>query len=128
MELVKEPVPVPLLVELALGIVNPGDVPQRTPRAVTDAPPLLVTFPPDVAVKLPTDVTEVVVTVGGGMEAVSVATNPAAVVEPSELNTNVIDPSAAVDVIAAGKLVPLNGLPVTCEAEVEFPLYTYKKS
>ena len=127
MELVKDPVPVPSLVELALGIDKPGDVPQRTPRAVTAAE-LLVTFPPDVAVKLPMDEAEVVVTVGTGLEAVSVAINPAAMVEPSESNNNVSDPSAAVDVIAAGKLVPLNGLPVTCGAEVEFPLYTYKKS
>ncbi len=64
MELVNDPVPVPLLVELALGIVKPGEVPQSTPRAVTDEPPVAVTLPPEVAVKLAKALSVVVVTVG----------------------------------------------------------------
>ena len=63
-ELVKEPAPVPLLVELALGMVGDGDVPQTTPLAVTDELPSLVTFPPAVALKLPMDEATVVVIVG----------------------------------------------------------------
>jgi len=61
--LVKEPVPLPLVVLLLL-VVGLADVLQQTPRAVTEAPPSEVTFPPLVAVVAVMPDTAVVVTVG----------------------------------------------------------------
>ncbi len=60
------------------------------------------------------------------------ANHPApSVKSPSSENLKVREPSAAVDVIPAappGKAVPEKGLPATCGAATEFPLYTYSKS
>jgi len=62
-ELVKLPVPLPLLV-LLLDVVGLEEVLQHTPLAVTDDDPAEVTFPPQVAELLVIFVTEFVVTVG----------------------------------------------------------------
>ena len=62
-ELVKLPVPLPLLV-LLLDVVGLEEVLQHTPLAVTDDDPEEVTFPPQVAVFFVIFVTEFDVTVG----------------------------------------------------------------
>ena len=63
MELVKLPVPLPLVVWLPLT-VGLGEVLQQTPRAVTAEPLSAVTLPPQLAVVCATLVTLLVVTVG----------------------------------------------------------------
>jgi hypothetical protein len=64
MELVNEPVPVPLLVFVVNAVVGFDEVLQHTPRAVTLAPPSEVTLPPLDAVVCATEEAAVVVTVG----------------------------------------------------------------
>ena len=59
----KLPMPVPLAVWLELVVGFPAMF-QHTPRAVTEAPPLLVTVPPDEAVVLAMEDTLATVTVG----------------------------------------------------------------
>jgi hypothetical protein len=64
MELVKVPVPVPLLVLVERATVGFALVLHTTPRAVTDTPPFAVTFPPLDAPVPVMEPTVVVVTVG----------------------------------------------------------------
>jgi hypothetical protein len=63
MELIKDPVPVPLLVQVppTTGLI---DIPQQTPLTVTDIPPSEVTLPPPAAAVMVIPVIAVVVTVG----------------------------------------------------------------
>ena len=63
MLLEKLPEPLPSVVWLPLT-VGFCDVPQQTPRAVTDVPPVLVTLPPHEAVVAVILLTELVVTDG----------------------------------------------------------------
>ena len=64
MKLVNVPVPVPLWVQLGSVTSGLSDVPQQTPRSVTDTPPSEVTVPPLVAVVLVSEETAEVITVG----------------------------------------------------------------
>ena len=78
-ELVKDPVPVALLVFVVSATVGPVLVLQQTPRAVTAAPPSLVTFPPPDAADDVMPVIELVVTVGKAVAVVMVIWVPYAV-------------------------------------------------
>ena len=80
--LVKEPVPLPLVVWLLLT-VGFCDVLQQTPRAVTVAPPSDVTLPPQVAEVVDIFVTLFVVKVGAKQLTVTVTL--AVPVPPHEL-------------------------------------------
>ena len=70
--------PEPLVVWLLLN-VGFCEVPQHTPRAVTESPPSLVTLPPVVAVVEVMLLAEVVVTVGATAVVVNVIWLPYAV-------------------------------------------------
>lgn len=63
MELLKEPVPVPLDV-LLLAVVGFCEVLQHTPLVVTDEPPSEITLPPDAAVVRVIMLTALVLIVG----------------------------------------------------------------